>query len=540
MKLQAILRQLSPCDIVAAGLCFAILAHAVSVTRGVSWPADPDQFRDLAQAQTMLEGWWLGDPYYRGETLWYNPLAAAVLAALSALTGAEPRVVQVSAGPFLNLLAPIAIYLFMAIAVSRSAALLGLVAFVCFDDSLAYISASYSPWMFPATIAQGLFFAALAVLVYRHERGAPLSMVLAGSLLGVLLLAHLAPAVALGGAIAAVVFWNYDRRQLFRALTRLAIAVAVAVVVASPLLWSIVIRYGLHIVHPHPTIWQEEMLKLERFGFFVRDHFGRGMMIMVALGSITVLRNQAKFGPRLIAGWTLAAIASLAYSYLWQWMNAMGIAAPAILPGFHFLRYVKLAEVVLFGCGAAVAFDAIARRVHRSRPDITERAARQMLTVVASLAIIINSYPLYVARRDATEVRAQSLRMFSGPDQRELYDWIRAQPERHVIYAAPNSIGMSIIGPAGGRLLVTDPFFSNPHVDWQSRNGARNELIRALATEDCGAARTIARQFDVTFVVADRRTIASYGPCGLGPVFDGSVLRVFRLPQWFLSEPNTP
>ena len=41
---------------------------------GLTWPYDGDHFRDIAQAQTALDGHPLADPFYLGEWVWYNPL----------------------------------------------------------------------------------------------------------------------------------------------------------------------------------------------------------------------------------------------------------------------------------------------------------------------------------------------------------------------------------------------------------------------------------------------------------------------------------
>ena len=38
-------------------------------TRDLEWPADPDLYRDIAQAQTIADGSLLSDPFYRGEAV---------------------------------------------------------------------------------------------------------------------------------------------------------------------------------------------------------------------------------------------------------------------------------------------------------------------------------------------------------------------------------------------------------------------------------------------------------------------------------------
>ena len=43
-------------DLVALGLILAALTVALQTTRGLTAPDDPDEFRDVAQAQTVRDG----------------------------------------------------------------------------------------------------------------------------------------------------------------------------------------------------------------------------------------------------------------------------------------------------------------------------------------------------------------------------------------------------------------------------------------------------------------------------------------------------
>lgn len=521
--------------LLAAGICGAALWHSVAITAGISWPADPDQFRDLSQAQTMLNGAWLGDPYYRDETLWYNPFTGALVAVLSWLTGALPHSVHVTAAPFINLLAPVMLYVFLVRSFGAPTAIFGLLGFFALDPSLAYISSSYSPWLFPATLGQGLFFTVLALLVTTHAHLGRVPAIPAGIALGIVFLAHTAPAAVLGGIVSIVLLRHSGSRSWPRALGATTLALVTAALTAWPLLYSIGWRYGLDVVHPHPSLWQEEMLLLARLPAFVRDHVFRVEMVPVAAGLIGLYRHRRHVGALVVAIWIVGAVAGLGYSYGWQWMNARGIDAPAILPGFHFFRYVKLAENVLFGLGCLTILSAIAAMI---RPRLS--AAHWAWTARAGMAVAVAAFawyatPGYLARRDFNEVREYSRQLYTGPDQRELYEWIREQPDRHAVFAAANNVSLSIIGPAGGRVLVVDPFFSNPYVAYAPRVEARNTLLRAIAAGECETLRQVARAFQVTYVVVEARTMPGAAACGLGPVFDGTQWRVFRLPQWFLT-----
>jgi hypothetical protein len=54
-------------------LCASVLVHGVQTTADLEWPYDPDHFRDIAQAQTIRDGGWRQDPFYRGESVGITP-----------------------------------------------------------------------------------------------------------------------------------------------------------------------------------------------------------------------------------------------------------------------------------------------------------------------------------------------------------------------------------------------------------------------------------------------------------------------------------
>ena len=68
---------------ILAGLLVAIAwAVARPAVAGLSWPVEVDLFRDMAAAQTILNGQWGADLGYIGEPAWYNPLLPTFMAGL--------------------------------------------------------------------------------------------------------------------------------------------------------------------------------------------------------------------------------------------------------------------------------------------------------------------------------------------------------------------------------------------------------------------------------------------------------------------------
>jgi hypothetical protein len=88
------------CHLAAAVMCAGVLIQAVRTTADLAWPPDTDHYRDLAQSQTMRDGALLQDPFYRGESTWYNPLLPGLVAAVSYLTGQPVHVSAARAGAY--------------------------------------------------------------------------------------------------------------------------------------------------------------------------------------------------------------------------------------------------------------------------------------------------------------------------------------------------------------------------------------------------------------------------------------------------------
>ncbi len=99
-------------DLVVLILCGLALIKAVQTMGDLRWPYDLDQFREIGMAQSILDHRYGTDHLYAGETIWYNPLTSAAIAAVSYLTATPAPLVVTRAAAYLNLLAPLAFYIF--------------------------------------------------------------------------------------------------------------------------------------------------------------------------------------------------------------------------------------------------------------------------------------------------------------------------------------------------------------------------------------------------------------------------------------------
>jgi hypothetical protein len=158
------------------------------------------------------------------------------------------------------------------------------------------------------------------------------------------------------------------------------------------------------------------------------------------------------------------------------------------------------------------------------------------LLLGASVAAV---WPAWVQRPDFTNARAESLRMYRGPDFTDMFQWVRSSARPDDVFLAPENLSLSVIGAAGRKVVVVDPFFSNPFVDWVPRHRDAERMWADLDAAACGDFLSIARHYDVSYVATSRAARWASGalaPCALRLVFPGREWSVFRVSQ---SEPKT-
>lgn len=529
-------------DLAAVCLIALAFARGVLVTYDLNWPNDPDLYRDIAQAQTILDGSFMADPHYLGETIWYHPLVPGLVAALQWMTGARLHVLETRAGAYLNLLGPIAFYFLTRAFLGRWTAVVAIAIFLfCTGDrGPSYASSTYTPWLFVANFVQALFYLTVLALYRAVQTNRGHHFAVVGILLGLTFLGHTAPAILIGGLVsfytlARVVGRAQQRHwvEVRRTLGRFAVVVILALVVSAPYLVSIVGHYRLEIVHRHPTFWIYPEMEVANIGRFLNERLSRSLVAPALVGLVALVTTRTARASRAwVLGWMGLALLFVAYSYVWQIQLARGVVWPSVVPGFHFLRYFNAGESILAAYGIVTVGSALALLVQRWHSGIAWGAPLMRRAVPVLLTAILAglSYPAYDRRIDLTYYRDQAKQMFQGPDFDDMFLWVRRELRPTDVVAAPENLSLGLIGPAGRKVLVVDRFFSNPYVNWQVRHQALEALYYGLDRGLCDAFRARANQYHVTHVltrVGDVRPAVAEA-CGLSPGFEGREWIIYR------------
>jgi hypothetical protein len=518
-------------------ICAVALGHGLRTTRGLSWPFDEDLYRDIAQARTMADGGWLADPFYRGESLWYNPLGPALIAVTARLADISANDASVRLGPWLGLAAPLGFAALAAAVIGRSGAVAALLLFVFVTPGRlpALECATYSPWPFPAQVAQAPFYVGLLALVAAWARPALGRFVVVGALLGLAFLGHTAPALVLG-AIAATLVLQAEGTK-FRRAGWLAAMLATAVLVASPFLWSILGRYRLRVVNPEPGAFVWPGTGIENLGGILAGALARPALLGLVLTGLFALAarqgREIRAPARILIGaWILWGMSFLAYTLAQPALQARGWKVPPLVPVFHFWMLLGALASLLAGLGLTCLGERAASLVTVT-PERRSRAAAAT-TVAIGLGFALLSYPSWRTRDDFVEARR--LAEFHGGwlDRIATHRWVRAHTHADDVFLAEQDPGLRVVATAGRKLVAVESDFSNPFVPWQPRAEAAARMLAALHPGGHEVFHPLAVEYRVSYVLVQRESSAQLFPEApfLIRVFQKGDFAVYRPGCW--------
>jgi hypothetical protein len=532
-------------------LCLIALVQGVQTTGDLDWTGEVDKSRDTGQAQAMLEGDFWSDPQYLGEMLWYNPLTPGLVAVITRLTNLSVYVVYTRAGAYLNLFAPLFFYILIACLADRWTALAATFAFlfVPLTSDTSLPAPSYSPWLYSRNFVQAWFYLTLVVYIKARSRRTRRWYVATGVLLGVTFLGHSAPAllliiiigcVTLGDVIQSV---RLRSREWFRPFIDAGLIAVMALIIGSPLLYSIIIHYQFHILNSGPGSYTPDSLLLNNLGPFLTESFiGQPTFWIAGIGLIAWLWPRIKRTDRsVLVIWLVASTLLDAYGYLVQAAQQRGISLPSLVPSFHFLFYLWAGEYVLIGCGL-VALSRLAIQVLRWALPIVKRhlIAHERLQLkldrVALLVVLIGlfsyEYPLYPTRADFVAERALAQEFSADTETLNAYHWVRAHSQLTDVFLSSDRLSTFVISPAGRKIIAGSKWFSNPYVDWKARATDRDamfgQLMNGKATEFCA----LATKYHTTFVAAGSKLaegVDAGNSTALSKVFTSGRISIYRV-----------
>ena len=506
----------------------AAIAPGVLATRGLQWPTDQDNFRDIAAAQSLLDRHAIVDPFYAHEAAWYSPLVPALVALTASISHAPVPRAFVTLGPWLNALVPLVLFLAASALVGESSALLAVSLFLFAQAAPPpWASSSYSPWLFPSVTAQALGYAAIAACLGTLRRPTVLRALMLGVLLGVTFLAHPAPALVVAAVVTLTALQSLRERGRERALA-FVVTVASAALVVAPLLVPIATRYGFRVLNDEPARWLYWVAEPAAIAAACRDHAGLTavLVVLASAGAYRVWSLRDRSARPMFVAWGIAAAGLFSYALIAE----RDLRLPALVPVFHFYFALQVWLSILCGAGLAtlIAFGS------RALPWRRSGLAGTLGCVVAALAIAAVRYPDYL-RRPAFTTAAEGPRG-EGAQRKEdrAYAWLRRYTGETDVFLASDRDALTVVGPAGRHVICVGPSYASPYVDTARRARARDRMFDALAAGDRSAFAALAREFEVSYIViraSDEPALehALRDEAWVQPAFETGDVKIFRI-----------
>ncbi len=475
------------------------LAWSVYTSHEAQWPGEWDILRDISVAQAIYDGRYPEDPIQLGDVSWYNPLTGAILAVRGLWSSQSLPRLAIVMGPYVNLLAPLLFYAMLATFFGRGAGLVGLALYLFVRDPAYpfWISASYSPWFMAPIYSMGLLFAVLATYGYALRSRAWLGYAAAGLLLGVTFTSHTAPALVGGGAMLLMTFvqaidaWRGERNfkavipEFERFLLLLTLAFLISLPYSLPILW----RYQFRVQNPWPSLYATPYVELQHLSLRLRE----ALNWRTALAGVGVVALAAHWRrhieARLVLCWGVVVTAFMTQHYLWQYLLTRGIVVSAFVPGHHAAIHLSAFRNAACAVGMTTLAAIPAWGLQRlslpgSRPwNALAQGGIPWLVVAATVTLLYANNP-YGQRVDFQPPQRDMYQAFHEQGI-PMYEWIlHNTPPDAVFLCNEESVGLTVVMPAGRKLVASMLLYTNPFTHPAPRADAQAALFEAAERGD--------------------------------------------------------
>jgi hypothetical protein len=502
--------------LIIVGLIVVAGGQALSVTTGLHLPPDPDLFRSAAITQTMVDGAWTADPFYAGESNWYNPLVPAVVAALHGLTGTPILELYARGGVMLNALIPLAFWALVRVLFGSGTAVAAVFTFLFLTPRglPGWSTAGYWPWLFSGVFTQAVFYLSL-LAVDSAGRSMRLSQWLrAGVALGVVFLGHTAPALIVGGVLVltATRGWRHgcSARQ---SVLMLAAGLFVAGCVSFPIIMSVGVHYRFAVANDVLALYAYPGTEPENIVDLLRAHANAGgALALLGVGLLAFDRGRRK-RVWVIGYWVIINALFLFLHYGRTALDSVGLRIPPIVTAFHFFIYADAIVTVFAGYALWRIVEAAARLASRLVFRSSSVATTWLTPSLAARALLLTVVLLSVrpalasrrAREDFDESRARALQYQSRPANQAIREWIRGRTTPGTVFLASPLMSLYVVAPAGGKVVSLDAVFANPYVNAASRERDQFTMEDRIHENDRAGYCAVAPRYQVRYVITDSK-----------------------------------
>ncbi|MEO5572153.1 MAG: hypothetical protein ABIT08_03510 [Bacteroidia bacterium] len=488
-------------------LLFVAFIQCFKTTHDLHWPFDFDFDRDMAFVQGTLEGDFGKDPNYLHQYLWYNPLLFLTETAIVKLTGLPVNIVLAQAGAYLNLLSPVAFIIMLGYFFNLHIAIAGLISylFLASGELPAWASATYSPWLYPGSFMQFIFYINIIFCFKAFKTQRYRWFFLSGLTAGIAFLGHTAPAVLIilimfsmqaGNIMTAIKQKKFKKLQKY--FLQGIFAFIPFVLASLPLLYFIIGKYNLHIINRMTFEYFDELFIPINFPKLLMANLSFTLLISI-IGFLFFLKNCTDvLLKKILYNWFFISVTLFFYTSMVPVVHhKYHLHLPGLVPSFHFFFYLKALQSVFFGYG----FYTIARQIifygsamiNKQRGTFAPLVSSEKIFLMVSLLLVIVNLPDYTGRKDFVDSRLSCIAKENDSNKIQVYEWIVKNIPQDGVILCEDKESVFPVMATGRKMVSINSTFSNPYLDFGKREADRNTMLAFLKS---GQPDSIKRLFD--------------------------------------------
>ncbi len=530
-------------------LAFVQGYHTVS---DLNWTCDDDFDRDMSFVQGVLDGHYGQDPNYRGEYLWYNPLLFLLEALIIKITHLPVHLVLAKAGIYLNLLAPVTFACMACVFFGRHIALAAVAGFLFFTTGniLGWGSATYSPWLYPASFMQFIFYLNLLISYKALSTQKYSWFLLLGSSLGISFLGHTAPTILMMLILVSIQSGNILKevrsrnfRQIQKYFLQGGIVLLSFILFSFPLLFYVVGKYQLHFANRITFEYLAHFFDPSDAYVLLQKNISICFFIAVFGFIHFYIHFREKLIRRIILNWLFITAILFMYTTAIPFLDYnYHIRMPGLVPSFHFFFYLKAVQAVFFGFGCLAVFGKIIQAIDFFRKG--SRTSVQLEKTISSyflfflLAAVLLYLPSYKSRDDFTVQHNEALKKEQDKDRVEVYDWLlKNSPPSEVILCEKEEAVFPVMA-TGRKMISTNITLSNPYLDFNRREEDRNNMLSFLRSAMPASAKKLFVKYDADIILLRNAELGSY--TNLKSESDSILFRNATFSLFFRNEKRAP
>lgn len=504
-------------------LIFLFLAfiQCYKAAAGSSWGYDIDNYRDMANIETILAGNYGQDPSYIGEYWWFNPLIFWIEAWLVKITHLPVLVVLTRSGILLNIFGPICFFFMMRKLFNSSIAIAALTGFLFFtaNDLPGWAVATYSPWVFAATFTQAIFYLNIIVLYNCCKTEKVSSFVLFGITTGICFLSHTAPTlisilimliITIEKFIDCLKQKNYN--ELFKLIRYRMVAALLFIIASLPLTYYIIGKYNLNMVNTITYEYTHPLFPLYKTWILIKMNLSVSL-IVAFIGFIYFLfRFPYGLNRKIILYFFLICIGMYMHSSAVAFIAAKyNIHLFGTVPMHHYFYYLKTVQAIMFGFGLYfIFFEGLPWVVKKVNLTFLKNILSYKNSFIAGLIIIVLiNYPSYSNRKDFHEIDSMVVNMNKDPWRFEAYSWIKANSDINDVFLCARDLTDVPVLAAGRKMVAVSLTFSNAYLDYNKRHADRDFLLQSLRSGKDSLAENLLDQYKVKFLLLRNNQVDS-------------------------------